>query len=546
MHGQQQHRRLSNRYCVIVNSNTGEMIYLPPELLALATPQEREQYRLYLISQAVAQDEWEPWLKAMAPNYATHEFGEHHATFWQWVWDIELGARPRPFVAIWPRGGAKSTSAEMGVVSLGARGKRGYCLYISETQDQADDHVANIAAILEGAEIEFAYPDLGERMMGKFGSTKGWRRNRIRTGTGFTVDAVGLDSAARGIKLENMRPDLMVLDDIDSEQDGEAMTEKKIKTITRKLLPAGSSSCAVLAIQNKVHDDSIFARLADGRADFLRDRIVSGPIPAIWNLEWVEENGLFRIANGVAAWEGQNLDTCQGILNDIGLTAYLAECQHSTIAVSGQMFDHINWAGLRVSEAELPVLRRVVVWLDPAVTSSDHSDCQGIQCDGLGADGLVYRLFSWEGRTTPLDAVKRACRTAVQWGAETVGVESDQGGDTWKTVYHQACEELRASGELSGSAPRFASAKAGAGHGSKMTRAQRMLVDYERNRIRHLTGTHQVLEMALTRFPKSKPFDLTDAAYWAWADLAGKADRKQSRVGTAARMTVGAVQVTGR
>lgn len=516
------------------------LVVIPSELLALATDHEREQYRLYLIDAAVTTDDWETWLLGMAPGYASAPFGDHHKQFWNWAWQIESGERPQPFVAIWPRGGAKSTSAEMSVVALGARQKRHYCLYVSETQDQADDHVANIASLLEDTEIGFAYPELGERMMGKFGSAKGWRRNRIRTGTGFTVDAVGLDSASRGIKLENLRPDLMIFDDIDSESDGPSATDKKIRTITRKLLPAGSNACAVIAIQNKVHDNSIFARLADGRADFLRDRIVSGPIPSVWNLEWVEQEGLFNIVTGQAAWEGQPIQSSQALLNDIGLTAFLAECQHATVTMTGGMFDHINWPNLHVTEAELPVMKRVVVWLDPAVTSNDQSDCQGIQCDGLGADGLIYRLWSWEGRTTPLDAVMRGIRIALQWNADTLGVESDQGGDTWQTVYHQACENLRDAGELEGSAPRFASAKAGAGHGSKMARAQRMLVDYERNQIRHLLGTHQVLELGLMRFPKIKPYDLVDAAYWAWADISKKTNRSKSRIGSAANSTIGA------
>lgn len=509
-----------------------ELIVIPPELLELASEHEREQYRLYLIHAAVQRDEWEPWLKAVAPAYASKPFGDHHRQFWQWAWSIEPGKRPRPFVAIWPRGGAKSTSAEMSVLALAARGKRRYCLYVSETQDQADDHVANIAALLEGDEVEFAYPELGQQLLGKFGNSKGWRRNRIRTGSGFTVDAIGLDSAARGIKLENMRPDLMIFDDIDAESDSEQITDKKIRTITRKLLPAGAQDCAVLAIQNKVHDDSIFARLAEGRADFLRDRQVSGPVPAVRDLEWAEVDGRFVITGGEASWPGMPVESSQGLLNDIGLTAFLAECQHATLAAAGGMFDHINWKAIRVTEGELPVLRRATVWLDPAVTSTDNSDCQGIQCDALGADGLIYRLWSWEGRTTPLDAVKRAVAKAVEWNADTVGVESDQGGDTWRVVYAQACDELRREGTLVGPQPRFASKKAGAGQGSKMARAQRMLVDYERGKFRHLTGTHDALEQGLNRFPKVKPYDLVDAAYWAWLDIAGRGTRR-ARVGSA-------------
>jgi len=38
--------------------------------------------------------------------------------------------------------------------------------------------------------------------------SKGWRRNRLRTASGFTIVAIGLDTAARGVKLDEDRPDL--------------------------------------------------------------------------------------------------------------------------------------------------------------------------------------------------------------------------------------------------------------------------------------------------------------------------------------------------
>jgi hypothetical protein len=34
-------------------------------------------------------------------------------------------------------------------------------------------------------------------------------------------------------------------------------------------------------------------------------------------------------------------------------------------------------------------------------------------------------------------------------------------------------------------------------------------------------GTHATLERALNRFPKTKPLDLVDVAYWSWQDLNG-------------------------
>lgn len=470
---------------------------------------------------------WEPWLREHVPTYCTHPFAPHHRHLWDWVWQLQPGARPDPFVAIWPRGGAKSTSAEMACVALAARQARRYGLYICETQDQADDHVSNIGAILESSRIERAYPKLAERHVGKYGNSKGWRVNRLRTASGFTIDAVGLDTAARGVKLEDARPDFMIVDDIDGENDGPEVTRKKIKTLTRALLPAGSRDMAVLAIQNLVHPDSVFARLTPDHpepADFLAGRIVVGPIPAIRNLAYEQRDGRFVITAGQPTWDGQNLEDCQAFIDDWGLTAFLTEAQHEVEPPPGGMYDHIEWRQIDHDQVPWHSLVRTVVWVDPAVTNTDQSDAMGIQCDAIDSDGIVYRLHSWEARTSPLDALKRAIRTAWQFRAEAVGVETDQGGDTWQSVYREAyrelTEELIAAGErVIPDLPLFRSDKAGAGHGGKAHRSAQMLADYERGLIVHVRGTTAILERALRRFPRTKPFDLADAAYWSWQDL---------------------------
>jgi phage terminase large subunit-like protein len=185
------------------------------------------------------------------------------------------------------------------------------------------------------------------------------------------------------------------------------------------------------------------------------------------------------------------------------------------------MFDHLVYK--RIPWHAIPRLLRTTVWVDPAVTDKDTSDSQGIQADGLGIDGKIYRLYSWEQRTSPQDAIRRALRKAVELEAITLGVETDQGGDTWRSVVDEAKEALRHDPErpCDASGVQFVWDKAGAGHGSKVHRASLMLADYERGGIVHVEGTHAVLERALHRFPKLKPHDLTDAAVWAVKDLRG-------------------------
>lgn len=487
-------------------------------------------------SALAAPADWAAWLRTLFPGHVAAGFSGRHTALWDWVWDLRAGVRPRPFVAVWPRGGGKSTSAELAVVAMAARRVRRYGLYVCETQDQADDHIQNVAGLLESRQVELYYPRMAERAVGKYGNSRGWRRNRLRTASGFTIDAIGLDSAARGAKLDEHRPGFMVLDDLDSELDSATTAEKKILVLTRKLLPAGAGDLAVLAVQNLVHGNSIFSRLAGSEADFLLDRIVSGPHPAVEGLVTELRGEQYVIVAGTATWAGQDLAHCQKSINTGGLTSFLSECQHEVDVVAGGMFDHLEFR--HCTWDQVPDFVRVAVWVDPAVTTTDESDSMGIQADGLAADGTIYRLWSWEQRTTPEDALGRAIRKAIELRARSVGVETDQGGDTWRSVYREAARAIRAEmlaqarGEVEAAGqdwdeddesrirlPAFKSAKAGAGHGSKAHRAGQMLADYERGRIVHVAGTHQVLEKALVRFPKIKPFDLVDAAYWSWHDL---------------------------
>jgi len=275
-----------------------------------------------------------PWLKELFPTYITKPFAARHYELWEWVWAMQLGIPCDPFVAIWPRGGGKSTSAELAVAAVGCRGKRKYALYVRQTQEKADDSVGNIATMLESPVIAAYYPEHADRLVGKYGNFKAWRRNRLRTRGGFTVDAFGLDVAARGAKIDEDRPDLIILDDIDDKLDTPATTARKIAIITTSILPAMADAGTTFALQNLIIPDGVFTRMVDGRADYLARRIVSGPHPAVENLRTEkrldERSGatVHVITSGTATWEGQPLATCQSQIELWGLSAFKKEAQH--------------------------------------------------------------------------------------------------------------------------------------------------------------------------------------------------------------------------
>lgn len=337
--------------------------------------------------------------------------------FWDWVWAIRPHVRPRPFIGIWPRGAGKSTCVELATVALGLHGIRRYGLYVCQTQDQADDHVSNVATHLE-------HPWLGvERLVGKYGSSRGWRRNRLRTAGGFTVDAIGLDTAARGVKLDDDRPDLLLLDDLDNENDTELLTARKLRALTRKLLPAGTPDLAVMGVQNLVHEHGIFARLADGRADFLADRLVSGPFPALEGLTYEGEGPDARLTGGTPTWAGLDLAACQEVVKNEGLDAFLAERQHERRSLQGTLLGDVWHDSIHVLEP-FPIpsswwLNRSFDWGETKPFSVGwwaESDGSRLPDGRWWPRGTLFRVAEWYGWTGKPNQGLRLTATTIAQG----------------------------------------------------------------------------------------------------------------------------------
>lgn len=265
---------------------------------------------------------WRAWVERIG---GLGPMAPRHERLWDWFDALQAGQRPRAAIECWPRGGAKSSTVEMCTCRLVCTARRRFVLYVSGTQDQANLHVQAIAEHLEAMGVG--------RAVNTYGHSRGWRQNILRAQSNVNVLAVGLDVGVRGVKLGRLRPDLIVLDDVDSIEDTPAAVDKKIRQITRSILPAGSPDCAICFIQNKIHAGSVMARLADGRAGFLSRRDDVEIIPALYDL--VLDGA--RIVSGRPSWETQGLEVCQQQIEDWGLDAFLIEAQHDT-RVGGQIF----------------------------------------------------------------------------------------------------------------------------------------------------------------------------------------------------------------
>jgi predicted phage terminase large subunit-like protein len=499
---------------------------LPTRLLDFSPLSSREE-RKQSNPQAIERD-WQTWLATLFPD-AIRDLAPHHEAILDWVWAMRPDLRPAPLVAIIARGGAKSTMAELAAVAVGARRIRAYGLYVCGTQEQADDHVANVAALLESSILATYYPALTERAVGKFGNIKGWRRNRLRTASGFTLDALGLDTAARGIKVDDDRPGFIIIDDIDGENDTPLTTEKRIRALTKKVLPAGAQNLAVLAVQNLVHPDSVFAQLADGRADFLADREMIGPIPAVRDLTYEARDGRWIITGGTPTWAGQDLARCQEMVNDFGLEAFLSECQHDVDVLSGGYFQR-EWFPI-VDAA--PAGARTVRFWDKAGTAPNRANPDPDWTRGarvsITADRRIYIEDIASIRADPGGVEALIAQTAALDGTRVlIRIEQEPGSSGKDVIYHYV------KNVLSGY-----NVEGIRSTGSKEERAAPVSSQAKVGNIRLVRGAWNGDFLAeAIRFPLGKHDDQVDAVSGALAFLAPAQPYRGSVVGKKPQLTV--------
>lgn len=381
----------------------------------------------------------------MFKPYFWHGFSRPHAEMWEWANGITAASAPRPFVAIWPRGRGKSTTAEAIGTDAGVRKVRTYCMYVSGTQDQADKHVQTIARMLELESVAKYAPEIGRPKVSQNGN-RTWNRKIVSTATGFTVEAIGLNKAVRGQKIDWARPDLIIFDDVDEKHDSEATTAKKEEIITDSILPAGAANCAVMFVQNLIHTGSIAAKLSkppgtDGAAGYLMQRTISGPFQAMDGLTYeLQETGdVFRwvITGGRSMWQGFDTEICESELNRVGPVAYERESQNNVdvdnpnALMSAEDFE-------RTRRTKHPDLTRVAVAVDPP---GGTAEC------GIVAGGRVRIGEDWHGFTLE-DATQPAGVKPEKWAlevlkcyyrnkADVIFVERNYGGDMVAAVVRQ-------------------------------------------------------------------------------------------------------------
>lgn len=166
-----------------------------------------------------------------------------------------------------------------------------------------------------------------------------------------------------------------------------------------------------------------------------------------------------------------------------------------------------------------PELRRIVISVDPAVTSKDTSDETGIIAVGIGYNEHIYVLDDDTGTYTPNEWAKRAIMMYKKWSADRVIGESNNGGDLIETVIHNIDKSIP-----------YKSVHATK---DKRTRAEPISALYEMGRAHHV-GQLLELELEMTTW-EGKKGELSpnriDALVWGATELNPASMREEASFG---------------
>jgi len=170
-----------------------------------------------------------------------------------------------------------------------------------------------------------------------------------------------------------------------------------------------------------------------------------------------------------------------------------------------------------------PDLVRVVVAVDPAVTSKDTSDETGIVAAGLGIDGHAYVLADRSARVSPDAWARRTVQTFKDFEADKVIGEVNNGGELVELTIRTVDKNIP-----------YKAVHASRG---KYARAEPVAALYEQGKVFHTEPFTELEDQQCTWLAESGDSpDRLDALVWALTELMIEESKppKEFRIGVAA------------
>ena len=419
---------------------------------------------------------WEEWLMTLFPFYFEESFSKQHIQYWELHWEclrqIKKGIEPDASIAtkmlILGRGIGKSSTLECARIMRAAILKTGYSLIISETDDQAQEHLGNCRVLIEHPDSQLLkyYPhmavgDGGELMKGMPTAD---RKEMFITQSGYIFRSKGLSAKMRGLRVGVHRPDDLNFDDVDDVNDSLAVSENKLRLITSSILPVQARKNVTIDIsQNLISEHSVVNKIYTGKTDALANRTVIGVANAFETLHidsGIDETGKMRhkiLETSVPSWAGLDIARAQKFLDNSGLETFLAEYQNEfnqfksgkVIPEYDERTQIITWSEFenRFGTRKIPRHWKVGVGLDVGYSEGlyPHYSSWSFIATAAMNSGMPGTLFVYRSRTfkgTSIDDQAEAVKADLYVDKDGNNYERDEMIVSWQMSHERTGEML--------------------------------------------------------------------------------------------------------
>lgn len=304
----------------------------------------------------------EAWFRYYFPNYAYAEPAPFHKSATKRIMKHDKWYEVRA----WSRELAKSTRTMMEVLKLGLTGKVRNVILVSHSSDNAAELLAPYQINLEhNARI---INDYGKQQ--KLGS---WETGNFTTRKGLSFKSIGAGQSPRGTRKEEVRPDVILIDDIDTDEEcrNTDRIQAKWQWIEEALIPTVSISGKkrIIFCGNIIAKDCCIAR-----AIKIADHV------DIINI---------RDKHGVSSWPTKNSEAdIDYILSKISYEAAQKEYYNNPIN-KGDVFKELTYKRVPA----IHTCDAVVVYADPSTSNKDKSTASNKAVCIIGRKATHYFLY---------------------------------------------------------------------------------------------------------------------------------------------------------
>ncbi|MCF6238470.1 MAG: hypothetical protein L3J79_06620 [Candidatus Marinimicrobia bacterium] len=311
-----------------------------------------------------------------------------------------------------PRGFSKTTLLNGIVLYMIYNILRKFPMYISESGPHAEQQASNVKNQIETNEkLNMVYgvlkPENSDRL-------HKWRSDIFQTLNGVTVKSVGRGGQIRGANVDAVRPDLILVDDVQDEDSVESELQRKKDRrwffgAVEGALPINDPEASMVILGTLLHGDALMVTIAnDPRFNFIRFGALDRHGDPLWSYKM---NGRDLEIKKLALTRAGELDT------------YYKEYESKLVVSELQKFkqEYFRYAadpGIKPDVIALAV--------DPAISARKKADFFSIAVVGMcESTGMITVLEAWGAKgVTPREQINKIFELFKLWRPLHVGIEA--------------------------------------------------------------------------------------------------------------------------